>query len=307
MVDPGFAEDEYLQQMIGSTVQFDDHSRSAFEMNGAYYGRLRLTNIFVPLGMKQYSYDYRELSHYVPAVFYWIYQNAEFMRWSVVDESIPLHDRDGVLSLNGESSVFCIYDGCRQSNVTALTGLRYWPALPEFREAMLHERDRYMRSLCVEAIGSMGKRALIYAKDIRESIRKFSNEPLYLVYAIEALAKLDDKSAASMLRELYEETRARISRLTFDEAMEKVRDWIYLIEDIVSAIIRLDPDSARDILAMELTDPNSHVRHFVKSAFMFSPLRYDVELIGSSLTSAIASLPEDPRWIFRRHRDREHL
>lgn len=302
MVHPGFREIDYLERMIDYTVHMDDHSRSAFQMNGNYYGRYRLTNVFVPLGVKTWTGDSHQLSYYGPVMFHWMYTNAELMRQTLVDESIPLHDRDGRFSLNGRKTVFFLFDGCRRSNVIALSDLRYWPALPELREAMLHEYNSEMRSLCVEAIGMMGKRGLIYATDIRESIRKYSDDPFYLGYAVTALKQLGDKDAVLLIREVYEMARERIDRLTFDEAMKTERGWIYLIEDLTEALIRLDPEMARDILAMELVNPNSHVCHFTCKAFKLSPLRHDAKLIKSSLASAVASMPRDPQWVFRRNR-----
>ena len=301
MIDQKFTHDEYLRRMIGYTVRMDDHSKSAFELNGNYYGRYRLTDVFIPLEMETCKSLCRELSYYGPLMLYWAYKNAEFFRWSLVDESIPLHDRDGALSLKGQKTVYCIYDGCRQSNAIALLELRYWPALPELREAMLHERDSYMRALCVETIGVMGERGLVYAKDIRESIRKFNDDQYFIGEAVKALGILGDKDGVALLLELYEETRARIDRLTFDEAMDKERWSIYLIGDIAEALIKLDPQTAHDILAMELANPNTHVHHFTKRAFQLSPLRHDAKLIGSSLTATVASLPKDPQWIFRRY------
>lgn len=292
MVDPRFTESDFWQQMIRYTLIQDEYSKHPFEMHGKYYGRYLRTNIIAPLAMKQYTGDHTELSCFGPAMYYWAYQNAEFMRWTVVDESIPLKDN---------KRIFGLFDGCRRTNVMALCYLKYWPALPELREAMLHERDSYMRLLCVETIGVTGKYGLPFAEDIRCSIKKFHNDPCYLGYAVKALSQLGDINSAPLIRELYEQTRARIDRLTFDEAMEKEISWIYLIDDITLALIKLDPESARDILAMELADPNSHVRHFTTSAFKLSPLKHDAKLIGSSLTTTVASLPKDPRWIFRRH------
>ncbi len=302
MIHPGFLETDYLERMVDYTVQMDDNSRSAFQMNGSYYGRYRLTNVFIPLGVKTWTGDSNELSYYGPAMFYWFYRNAELMRQTLIDETIPLHDRDGRFSLNGRNTVFGIFDGCRRSNVIALLQLEYWPALPELREAMLHEHDSYMRSLCVEAIGLMGKRGLVYAKDIRETLWKFGDDPYFLGYAVGALARLDDKGATSLICEVYEMARERIDRLTFDEAMEKEMWYIYLIEDITSALIKLDPELALGILAKELANPNPHVCHFTHNAFKLSPLRHDAKLIISSLANTVASLPNDPRWIFRRHR-----
>lgn len=298
-----FTEDEYLQEMIERTMRVDDHSWYVGKFGDNYYGRyFRHTDVLIPLGVRRYVGESREMSYYVPMEFHWAYKNAEFFRWSLVDESIPLHDRDGNLALNGRNVVFGLYDGCRQSNAIAIAELKYWPALPELREAMLHEYDSYMRTLCVEAIGVMGKRGLKYAKDIRESIRKFNDDPLYIGYAVGALKKLGDKEAVPLIREVYEMTRERIDQLSFDEAMKSERGFIYLIEDLTEALIRLDPVMARDVLAMELVDPNPHVRHFTHSAFKLSPLRHDAKLINSSYASMVASLPDDPKWIFRRQK-----
>jgi hypothetical protein len=185
--------------------------------------------------------------------------------------------------------------------VIALWYLKYWPALPELCEAMLHELDSYMRTLCVETIGVMGDRGLVYAKDIRESIRKFNDDQYFLGEAVKALGILGDKDGVALLLELHEETRARIDRLTFDEAMDKERWSIYPIGDITEALINLDPQAARDILAKELANPNPHVYHFTKRAFQLSPLRHDLKMMETSRSALTSFLPKNPKWIFRRH------
>jgi len=301
VINPGFTEGEYLRRMIEYTVRQDDFSKSPLEINGGYYGHYLRTDVIVPLGMRQYTGDSRELSYFGPVMYYWAYKNADFFQWSLVDESIPLHDRDRTLSLNGKGSTFGLFDGCRQTNVIALWYLKYWPALPELREAMLHERDSYMRTLCVEAISVMGERGSMYAKDIQESIRKFNDDQYFIGEAVKALAKLGDASAVPLIQELYEEARARIDRLSFDEAMDKERWFIYLIGDITEALIKLNPQAARDILAMELANPNPHVCHFTKRAFQLSPLRHELDLMESSRSFTVNCLPKDPKLIFLRH------
>lgn len=289
-----FVGGDYMRHAISFSVRHEDGYR-AFEHNGRYYDR-NYTGVIVPLGTKRYIYDYREPSWFGPMLFDWAYRNAEFFRWSLVDESIPLEDNQGTL-------FFGLFDGCRRSNAIAVEFLRYWPALPELREAMLHEHDCHLRHLCVEAIGSMGEHATGYARDVGESIRKF-NDPWYQGAAVKTLGKIGDKTCVPLLRELFEEVRARIDALSFNEVMDREDQSIDLIGDITGAIIRLDPAVGREILAMELASPNPHVRHFVRREFQLSGRWDELKFMESGWSSIVSALPSDSHWVYRRSKGR---
>lgn len=296
MIDQKFTQSEYLSEMIKYTLHLNDFSISPFERDGRYFGRHGITDIVAPLGMRRDTFGSQELSYFGPWMYSWAYRNAELLRWSVVDESIPLRDDKRVFKF------YDIFDGCRRTNVIALNYLKYWPALPELREAMLHEYDTHMRGLCVDTIGVMGERGLQYAKDIRFSITKFDDDHYYQSSAVEALGRLGDIEAVPLLRELYEATRDKIVKLSFDEAMnvEDEKGTMMLIDDISAALIKLDPESAREVLAMELANPNPHVRHFTKRAFGLSPLWHESKMMEDSYSVVLSYLPKDPNWAFQR-------
>lgn len=291
MVEAKFSKGDYLRQMIEYTLWLDERRRWPVKVDDKFFANFKKTDFLVPLGAKEEANESKEWSISGPMVFDWIYQNAEFMRWSVVDESIPLQDKD---------TVFGLFDGCRRTNVIALWMLKYWPALPELREAMLHESDSYLRQLCVETIGVMGARGLSYAKDIRDSITKYYDDQQYQREAVKVLRRLNDIESVSLLRELFEITRSRIDCLPLHEANLKDNGSFMLVYEIITALIKFDPPTAREILAMELIDPNPHVYHFIRNAFKFSSLSQELELIQSSRAAIVSFLPTDPKWIFQR-------
>lgn len=273
-----FTAQEGLENMIEYTMHFEDH---VVKIGNHYYrkenGVLTPSEIFP-------KYSYRELSVFWSEVLNWIYQNAEIMRWTLVDESIPLESKE---------KAFDIFDGCRRTNAMALGILKYWPALPEFREVMLHEQDAYLRELCINAISEMGIRAYGYRKDIRQVILD-SDNPYLQEEGVKALAKLNDKNAAPMLQELFYDTISKIEKLSYEEMLRMERiGFSLLMETILEALQKLDLDAARECLAVGLISNNDHIYYFSKRAFALTKNRFQMGLMARYPSILLGFLPKD--------------
>lgn len=288
-VDIDNSEVRDLTRLTG--YRFDDLTKHLVEFSSrtshAQFGQIYFKEhhgVLQPFGSGKHSWQREPMTCWEPLSYYWIYRNAEFMRMTLVDESIPL---------KSEQKVFGIFDGCRISNALALGMIRYWPALPEIREAMLHDPDRDLCIQCIESIGLIGPRARSLAKDIRKVVIE-NHDSYFRATSVEALAELRDPESVPFLRELYEETRSLIHKKS-ESNLWNYDSWdLLLLRAITEALIKLDKEMARECLAIGLLDANPHVYHHTKSAFWFSRDYYQMKLMDSSWSVAIGFLPSDP-------------
>jgi len=275
-----FGSVEFYDRFLRYALHWEHH-RQMQSFDNCFYYQSR-NGIFVPTSSNRgFSLD---ISVCDAAIFCWIYENAEIMRWTLTDESIPLEDK---------RKVFGIFDGGRRSNAIALGMLKYWPALPQFREVVLYETDGYLRELCVYAMGELSENAYAYREDIQQAIKSTDDE-YFQIEAVDALAKLDDKMAVPLFCRLFEKMVCRIKQHSFEEMFEgKNASMLMLMERILQALIKLDISTARELLSIGLSDGNPHVYRFCKRAFELSSDRSQLKLILSSKSAQIAFLPHD--------------
>lgn len=281
-----FAAREAFDNMVQYAMNFE---HDLIKIGDRYYRR---KNEVLSPSEALPQYYYHELRADWSVIFCWIQHNAEIMRWTLVDESIPLESKE---------KSFDIFDGCRRTNAIALGMLKYWPALPELREVMLHEYDDYLKEICIDAIGEIGLRAYPYRKDLREFI-KSSNNPFSQEEAVKALTRLKDKECVPLLRELFYETVYKIKRIPHKEMFStKNSGLVILLERILQAFIDLDPEIARECLAVGLISENDAVRHYSKRAFVLSKDIFQMRLMDRNPSAILGFLPKDQsyRYIIR--------
>lgn len=273
-----FTEQDFLQRTIDYTLlqqHFLDH---ASKIGQGYFVLNR--GIITPLSHLPIDDSDFEESVYFPAMMYYIYSHAEQMRWSLLDESIPLKTpRDSFRRVR-----FGLFDGGRYSNALALGMLKYTPALPDLREAMLHDLDTTLQYYCVRSLGDMPKESFGFRKDIRQAILD-STDDYFQATAVKVLGALNDEGAVTMLRELFEKLKFEILQITIEEGFKKEYTWkLMLLNNIIETLIKLDIDAAREILALCLDEDFGHVYHYVKRSFLLSTDGDLVKLMEKSPT-----------------------
>lgn len=278
-----FTLEDCFNSAIEYHLQYDFTYRHPVKIGQNYYSDPN--GVLAPLSC---YFSYRDISVFDISMFGWFYKNAELMRLTLIDESIPLAS---------PKVIFDVFDGCRRTNAIALGMLKYHPALPEFREAMIHERDSRLKELCVFAMGEMSNEAQKYKKDIRQCILD-SDDGYFQEEAIRALVKLGDREAVPLLRDLFEETRYKINQFSYEEFPNDKHGYGLLIEEIVSALIKFDIGVALEVLAIGLADGNSHINHFVSRAFVLTRHRHQMKLMDLFDSVLVGFLPKDPKWTF---------
>jgi len=282
-----FTERDCFHHALDYNLRWDNERHSSVKVDGQYYSQN--LGFLTPLHYNRRGWSHKEISYYYVAMFYWIYRNAEAMRMTLVDESIPLRVDDGMVAYD-------IYDGGRCMNAVALEDLKYWPALPELREAMLHDRNDELRIRCVSTIGVMGERAHKYRSDIRQSILDSSNE-FFQEEAVKTLGKLDDRESVPILRDLFNETCHRIHQISFKESLKVENSGLLnLIEAIIRTVFLFDREAARELLAIGLTDNHPGIYHWSKRAFELTDEWDQLYLMEHCPSILIGFLPNDPRW-----------
>lgn len=283
--DP-FTEKDCFRHALDYNLRWDNDRHSSVKVGDQYYSKN--LGFLTPLHYERWGRSYREISYHYVEMFYWIYKNAEAMRMTLVDESIPLRVSDNIYAYE-------IYDGGRVMNASALEDLRYWPALPELREAMLHDKDSELRRYCVAAIGAMGKRAYKYRKDICQSILA-TNDEFYQEEAVKTLGKLNDKESVPLLCDLFHETCHRINHIPFKEMLKVEQSGLLrLIETIIRTVFLFDQEAARELLAIGLSSDHPCIYHWSKRAFELSDWTF-LDLIEHCPSVKMGFLPKNPHW-----------
>ena len=276
-------ENDYLERAVSYALEHE--SSHPIRINDRYY--VKSDELLMPLESASYYHRHSDFALFYVMSLYWAFRNAELLRWSVVDESIPYR---------AKHCSFEIYDGGRKMNALALGELQYTAALPELREAMLHDRNNEFKYYCVQSIGSMGPKARYLGKDIRKAILQF-DDAFFRCEAVDTLVKIDDKESVPLLREFYDETRYQIHSMSESDRLKDTH-VLLLLEAIVKALLVFDSEAGREALAKGLLDENDHVYHFTKRATFWSSARDQVKLMKKNNAIAVAFLPKDPTWSF---------
>lgn len=281
-----FTVQEGFENMVQYAMRFE---HDFIKIGGRYYRR---KNEILSPSETLPKYYHHEIEIDWSIIFCWIQQNAELMRWTLVDESIPLESK---------KKSFDIFDGCRRTNAIAIGMLKYWPALPELREAMLHDSDWYMRDVCISSLGEMPKHAYQYRKDIL-LVAQTAKVAWVQEEAVQTLKKLNDKDCALALYELYFETRDRIRNAEYKDMSNNERSQLILLRTIVEALIKLDVELAREVLAVGLIDSNPHIWYNTKSAFELTRERHQLKIMRSNFANPLGFLPQNLSWLYRLRR-----
>jgi len=318
-------EQEAIRNLLNNT---DHHSfiHSASEDENFCFNKGRL--LYLPVRYIDPISDY--LRHY-SILYYRVIGELKNFKRSIVDESIPLEWSE--ITLDEEESEIWKpeseddYEDCdekhntgkhklipadvfltgdRRGNLMMIDFFNYYPALPELREAMLHDLDAYFRLGCVDAIGKMGGKAYPYIPDI---IKVMQEDPDFYTrsYAAKALGRLGAKCCLNIIREMYEEVIYLLNRnsrgydfskeedLSKFYSIEEDTDLLHLLEEIMETLIIIDPKTAKECLALAMLNSNPHIRHFAITAFYTHPVEY--HLIAApmkhSRTAIFNGLPKD--------------
>src|SRR3989338_2540062 len=133
-------------------------------------------------------------------------EQAEIYRWALLDESIPVLDES-------------IFGRLTMAHYLGLLG--YEKAAPEMRELMLHAPEYEMRAEGAEALGSIGTN--FYVDDLIGALKNDSDSHVRL-HVARALGMIKDKRALRPLREMYEQSAARVHLTDLGIEWIKVED-----------------------------------------------------------------------------------
>lgn len=189
-------------------------------------------------------------------------QQAEGLRRSLLDEEIPLEQE-----LVGNNLVL---RGGRVNSAILLGMIRYTPALPELREASLHDLHESMRHESIDALGNMQNATRKYAQDIMHII-EHDQSLLVRGTAAQALKKIGNKTFSYRLLEQSEE----VASLTRRRFVEHFQDRIGHFHDfsqtalvyrfILECLVALNPKVGREALKKGLNDESPAVYHEAKT------------------------------------------
>ena len=193
-------------------------------------------------------------------------QQADGLRMSLIDEDIPLEQK-----LIFNSSVF---QGGRLNSAILLGMIKYAPALPELREAALHDFSDSMRHECVNAIGSMNE-GRVFSGDVMKIIEQ--DKSLYVRReAAEAMRKIGDTSFSYKFLEQTEEA-AKLTSTHFQQYCEGVPDAYnqlssshLLYRELLITLFAINPRLGREALQKGLNHSCGAITHEAKSACFFA-------------------------------------
>lgn len=194
-------------------------------------------------------------------------QQAEGLRNSLVDEEIPLEQK---LLFNHS-----VFQGGRINHAILIGMIRYASALPELREAALHDLDDRMRHECVDAIGNMGSKSRTFAEDIMQIIEN-DISPYVKKSAVQAIRKIGDSSFSYRILEQAEEA-SDLASLSLQRYLEEPQQGIdslsqssLLYRFILESLVALNPRLGREALKKGLNHDSPVIRHEAKNACLLS-------------------------------------
>ena len=177
---------------------------------------------------------------------------AEQYRMAITDESLPAGIEEGARLLVNHDPFFC-----RQFIIHWLGRIRYNPACPNLREAMLHDLRHEVRGAAAKALGRIKDRR--YTHDVVAAMRDDRNECVRY-YALEALGLMKDEAALPALREMFEEGRREIYLAHLLRDKDRCLRGQETITDAIGAIKKIGGRSASQILRKAEHDADFWVR-----------------------------------------------
>ena len=184
------------------------------------------------------------------------HENAEFYRWAVTDESLP-------------DDYFCEGHGIggriafgRLHFIDYLGQIGYKKALPDMREAMLHDRNAEIRESCLGALGRLGGAA--YWADVAELLRKDSSVAVRLE-AAKTLGRFRNPEALVPMREFFEQLRAQADMVQIEKGFDAIA--YDQVSRVLQAMLAIGGELARDTVAEAFRDSNYMVHQAARTAF----------------------------------------
>ena len=163
------------------------------------------------------------------------YENAEHYRRAILDEDLPLTGRLLMIESLGK--------------------IRYHPACPELREALLHDKNEYIRECSAFCLGEIGDRK--YVPDLVHALGKEDN--FSALFGIEmSLGDLSDSRALPALRERFEKVLWEISQGNDIGLLE--------LENIMGSMMKIGGDLTSDTIDKLMSVPNPYFYPLVKRA-----------------------------------------
>lgn len=198
------------------------------------------------------------------------YENAEFYRKAVLDETIPLWGYN--------YSLFDEQFG-RVLMIDALGHIKYKPACPELREAMLQDVESEIRETAAKSLGRIREKK--YISDFIFTLTHDKNRCVREA-TIEALGDYKNPRALVPLRDRFEELLFQIrlkkhsTKLPFEGAPEILRYGHEYMEfkTVLNSICKIGGPIAEETLERAIHDSNPHISGSAKSCSFGTELSY---------------------------------
>ena len=194
-------------------------------------------------------------------------QQAEGLRLSLTDETIPLEQK-----LLFNKSVF---QGGRINNALLIGIIRYSKALPQLREAAIHDLNECMRHECVDAMGNMDVKFSIFAEDTMQILEHDSSTYVKMA-AAQAIRKIGDLSFSYRLLEQAEEA-AKLAKIDFQNYLRNSKEGINALSQssllyrfLLESLVALNPKIGREALKKGLQSDSPPVHHEAKNTCLLS-------------------------------------
>lgn len=163
------------------------------------------------------------------------YENAEHYRRAILDENLPLTGRLLMIESLGK--------------------IRYHPACPELREALLHDKEEYIRECSAFCLGEIRDKK--YVPDLVCALRKEDNFSA-LVGIEMSLGDLKDSRALPALRERFEKVLWEVNQGNDVGLLE--------LEMIIGSMMKIGGDLTSDTIDKLLSIPNPYFYPLLKRA-----------------------------------------
>lgn len=267
MVDTIIFDNSYTEQDLLDVIFKQTLKYNQVFFDNVVYDDDRVSGLHIPINSNaEYGWQrIKNLNFNVPHFYHWIFKRASFFRKTLLDENLPLE-----CELLGKAKEY-MYQGGRRVFAEFLLDIRYHPAMPEFREMLLHDKDYRMQAIAAEALGSMGNRARLYVLDICRCLNNQDNEPFVRQKAASALGNIVDETYNStvgvILRDTCEDMIWKINHDSGDDSYgSDAMKYGWLLHDSLEALFKIDFYSAREIFAKVIIDDNFLANHYSKMA-----------------------------------------
>jgi HEAT repeat protein len=203
-------------------------------------------------------------------------REAEQLRRSIIDESLPLMGKLIYMTRKKFMPVG------RIGNATLLGLIRYHQALPELREALLHDFSSQLRAECAEAIGATGKHAKKCVSDLSRvlvSLNPYNCRDYVRSNVAKSLEQIGDPSCSPFLKDAIRIAIAELmlyQREDYKGNSEKsftISDSTFFFEGALKALYSFDPPAAKEAMVEAKKTGNGFVLHHIKKACLLAGIK----------------------------------